>query len=81
MKFKRFLVGFLTFLVVTGAFYFVGEQFSIAWLMFSYEYESSAEGFYFSANSFMPIVFGVAASFIAEKIYVKKEAQKKLHEV
>jgi hypothetical protein len=81
MKYKSFLAGFVTFLIVTGALYFVGEQFSVQWLMFSYEYENSADGFSFSASSFMPFVIGLIAGVIAEKLYMRKGMQKKLPDI
>lgn len=77
MKGKRFLIAFLTLIITTGALLFVGNLFSIDWLMFSYEYENSADGFSFSASSFMPLILGLVASFIAENIYVRKMEQKK----
>ena len=77
MKYKRFLIVFLTWIVVTGALFWIGEQFSISWLMFSYEYEANGEGFSFSAGSFVPLLIGLAVSGMAEAMYARKIARRK----
>lgn len=77
MKGKRFLVVFLTLMITTSTLLFIGNAFSIGWLTFSYEYENNAEGFSFTASSFMPLILGLIASFIAESLYVRKMKQKK----
>ncbi len=76
MRYKRFLVGLFTFIIISSALILIGEQFSVDWLKFSYEYEAGDEGFFFSASSFLPFIIGLAASAIAEKIYVRKLCKK-----
>jgi hypothetical protein len=72
MKFKKFLVGFSTFLITTALFYSIGHLFKIEWLMFHHRYEESAHGFSVETGSLVPFIIGIFFSIIAEKIYVYK---------
>ncbi|MGG3563366.1 hypothetical protein ABES03_17375 [Neobacillus rhizosphaerae] len=72
MKFKKFLVGFSTFVIATGLLYAIGHLFKIEWLMFHHKYELNVNSFYVETGSLVPFIIGIFLSFIAEKIYVYK---------
>ncbi|WP_413298796.1 hypothetical protein AA0X95_14050 [Bacillus sp. 1P10SD] len=76
MNFKKFLVGFSTFVIVTVFLYAIGHLFKVEWLMFHHIYEENANGFSVETGSLVPFIIGIFLSFIAEKIYVyKNQAQ------
>ncbi|WP_441294185.1 hypothetical protein [Bacillus sp. FJAT-27225] len=66
---KRFLVTIGAFLLVTGLLYGIGYTFRIPALMFKYEYTNDAEGFFVQTGSILPFLIGLAASYVAEKLY------------
>ncbi|MDQ1145633.1 hypothetical protein QE429_002460 [Bacillus sp. SORGH_AS 510] len=72
MKFKKFLVGFTTFVLGTGLFYAIGHLFKIEWLMFEYQYKVSTNGLFVKTGSLVPFIIGISLSFIAEKVYANK---------
>ena len=73
MKLKGFFVTFGSFALATTLLYLVGYVFTIPWLMFQYEYTNNASGFFISAGSFVPLIIGLAISFIAEKVYLYRQ--------
>ena len=76
MKLRSFLAAASAFILVTGILYLIGNIFDISWLMFRHEYRSDDGEFYIYIGSLMPAVIGLAASYIAEKIYVSKHRKK-----
>lgn len=76
MKCKSFIIAFTSLVFTTGLLLLVGHIFTIPWLMFHHEYTDNANGFLMTTGSFVPLVIGLIASFIAEKIYTYKYRQK-----
>lgn len=76
MKWESFLIAVGAFVLTTGLFYLIGHSFEIPWLMFRHQYKSNDGEFYIYIGSLTPIVFGLAATYIAEKIYVSKHRKK-----
>ena len=76
MTIKSLVVTLGTLFLTTGLLFLIGHIFTIRWLMFYYEYTSDAEGFFISGGSMIPLMIGLIASFIAEKMYVYKRRQK-----
>ncbi|WP_064092577.1 hypothetical protein [Rossellomorea aquimaris] len=72
MKLKGFIVTFGSFALATTLLYLFGYVFTIPWLMFQYEYTNNASGFLVTTGSLVPLIIGLAISFIAEKIYLYK---------
>lgn len=72
MKFKKFLVGFSTFLIATALLYAIGHLFKIEWLMLHHKYVVSENGFSIETGSLIPFIIGIFLSYIAEKAYVYK---------
>ena len=76
MKLKGFIVTFGSFALTTALLYLLGYVFTIPWLMFQYEYTNNTSGLFVSAGSLVPLIIGLAISFIVEKIYLYKYRQK-----
>ncbi|WP_053366450.1 hypothetical protein [Bacillus sp. FJAT-27245] len=72
MKLKSFLVSFAAFVGTAGILYAIGHIFSIPLLMFRHEFTSDSDGFFMNIGSLLPIVIGLATSFVAEKYYLSK---------
>ncbi|MGX9134550.1 hypothetical protein ACWV26_09250 [Rummeliibacillus sp. JY-2-4R] len=72
MKFKKFFVGFSSFIVTVAILFCLGRLIEISWLTFHYEFINNSEGFSFEAGSLLPIFIALVVSFFAEKIYLKK---------
>jgi ribose/xylose/arabinose/galactoside ABC-type transport system permease subunit len=75
MTFKSMIVTLGTFLLTTGILYLIGHSFSITSLMFQYEFSSDSDGFFISGGSLLPLIIGLIASYLAEKIYVHRHRQ------
>jgi hypothetical protein len=72
MKFKSFLVGLGSFVLITAFLYLVGYTFKIAWLMWHFEYNDDKNGFWVITGSLIPAGIGLVLSYIAEKVYIYK---------
>jgi len=70
VKLKAFLVGFISFIVITFALAFIGHKFSLSWLTFAYTKQNSESGFYVSLKPLMPVVIALIASFILGYLYL-----------
>lgn len=73
MTSKRFFVSFSALAGTTAFLYMIGHALSIPWLMFSFEFVNHAGEFSVTAGSFVPLLIGLAASLLAEIIYVRKQ--------
>ncbi|ALC88992.1 hypothetical protein AM500_03655 [Bacillus sp. FJAT-18017] len=73
MFLKRFLISIGAFLLVTGLLYGIGYTFKIPALMFRYEYRNDAEGFFVQTGSILPFLIGLAACYVAEKLYIRRK--------
>ncbi|MFJ8261200.1 hypothetical protein ACIQ4I_04460 [Rummeliibacillus sp. NPDC094406] len=69
VKLKAFLVGLISFIVITIALVFIGHEYSISWLAFTYTKQNSESGFYVSIEPLMPVVIALITSFIVEYLY------------
>ncbi len=76
MKVKSFIITTGLFVVTTAFLYLIGNMFTIPVLMFHYEYTDSANGFFTTTGSVVPLIIGLVISFIAEKLYIYKYRQK-----
>jgi hypothetical protein len=76
LSFKSLIVSLGTLILTTGSLLLVGHIFSIEPLMFYFQFHSDPEGFSVSGGSMIPLILGLLASFIAEKLYVKKYSTK-----
>ncbi|WP_226675130.1 hypothetical protein [Mesobacillus jeotgali] len=77
MTFKSLIVTLVTLILTTGTLYLIGHSFSIRWLMFHYEFTSDSDGFFISGGSMLPLILGLIASFLAEKIYVHSQQHRR----
>ncbi|WNC16597.1 hypothetical protein [Brevibacillus brevis] len=76
MKRISFFITFFSFVLATGALFLLGEWLSIPWLTFRHEFVDSPDGFTITAGSFVPVLIGLAVSFVAETIYVRRYRKK-----
>ncbi|WP_316568772.1 hypothetical protein [Neobacillus sp. YIM B06451] len=72
MKLKSFIVVISAFIGTAGILYAIGHAFTITPLMFRHEFTSDSGGFNMTSGSFLPVLIGLLASFIAEKCYLYK---------
>lgn len=72
MNFKSLAVTLLSLVVTTGLLYFIGHLFSVPWFMFHYQSSFTPDGFVISSGSFVPVIIGLAVSFFAERLCMKK---------
>ena len=72
MKLKGFIITFGVFVLTTTFLYLLGHMLTVPWLMFQYEYTNNDSGFFISAGSLVPLLIGLAISFIVEKMYLYK---------
>lgn len=72
IKIKGFTVVFGSFVLTTALLYFIGYKFTLPWLMFHYEYTDTANGFFVTTGSMVPLIVGLAVSFFSEKVYFNK---------
>jgi hypothetical protein len=70
---KRFLVALGAFVLTAGILYGIGYTFKIPVLMWKYEYRSHSEGFFLQTGSVLPVLIGAAASYVAEKVYIRRK--------
>ncbi|PTL38235.1 hypothetical protein [Alkalicoccus saliphilus] len=68
-----FLLTIGTFIGVSLLFYGIGHLFGISFLMFNVESVSSPDLFRLEAGSFVPMLLGLGAAFIAEYLYLSRE--------
>jgi hypothetical protein len=73
MKLNSFAVVIATFILVTGLLYIIGYAFKIELLIFHQQYHETSEGFSSESRSLLPIIIGLGASYLAEKIYLSKK--------
>jgi uncharacterized membrane protein len=76
MKFKSFIIAFISFVLITTLLYAIGYMFSIDSLMFHHEYIDNANGYYVTTGSVIPILAGFAVALITEKIYIYTNLKK-----
>ncbi|TVP88465.1 MAG: hypothetical protein EA344_00560 [Alkalicoccus sp.] len=68
-----FLVTIGTFIGVSLLFYGIGHLFGISFLMFNVDYVSSPGLFRLDAGSFVPMLLGLGAAFLAEYFYLRRQ--------
>ncbi|MGD6818069.1 hypothetical protein [Metabacillus sp. 84] len=66
---KKILIAFLSFAGAAALFTAIGQLYRIPWLSFEFSLIINENGLSLSAGSFMPLLIGLAASFLAEKLY------------
>ncbi|RDU38867.1 hypothetical protein DRW41_04735 [Neobacillus piezotolerans] len=76
MKLKSFIVALSALVGTAGILYLIGHIFEISPFMFHYDFTSDSGGFNMAAGSFLPVLIGLLASFVAEKYYLHKAKAK-----
>ncbi|MEK4091841.1 hypothetical protein [Viridibacillus sp. FSL H8-0110] len=76
LKLKGFFVGVMSFIVLTIALVFIGNEFSISWLTLAYTHQNSESGIYVSIEPLMPVMIALLASLILEYVYVRHNSKK-----
>jgi hypothetical protein len=73
MNVKGFFVVLSAFAFTTILLYTIGYTFNITWLMLHYEYVNESNGFQIEMGSLIPLIIGLIASYISEKIVMTAE--------
>lgn len=76
MKLKSFIVAMGALVSTAGILYLIGHTFSISPLMFHHEFFADSGGFTMTTGSLLPVLVGLAASYVAEKYYLHKAKEK-----
>ena len=72
---KKFIVSFLSFVLISLLIYCIGHMFTIPMFMYRYEEIDNVNGYYMQSGSILPLLIGWIISFFVGKIYIHRLKQ------